>query len=45
MRHGAPIGTHVMTFHGDGDGLIVDIAVDVLVKFGPIPLVRYTHRN
>ena len=45
MRHGAPIGTHMMTFRGDGDVLIVDIAVDVLVKFGPIPLVRYTHRN
>ena len=45
MRHGAPIGTHMMTFRGDGDVLIVDIAVDVLVKFGPIPLVRYAHRN
>src|ERR1700693_2278349 len=45
MRHDAPIGTHEMTFHGDGDVLLVDIAVDVLVKFGPIPLVRYTHRN
>ena len=45
MRHGAPIGTHMMTFRGHSDVLIVDIAVDVLVKFGPIPLVRYTHRN
>ena len=45
MRHGVPIGTHTMTFHRDGDALTVDIAVDVLVKFGPIPFVRYTHRN
>ena len=45
MRHGAPIGTHTMNFHRDGDALTVDIAVDVLVKFGPIPFVRYTHRN
>jgi hypothetical protein len=45
MRHGSPIGTHVMTFSRDGDTLTVHIAVDVLVKFGPIPLVRYTHRN
>ncbi len=43
--HGGPIGTHTMTFHRDGDALTVDIAVDVLVKFGPIPFVRYTHRN
>ena len=45
MRHGTPIGTHTMNFHRDGDALTVDIAVDVLVKFGPIPFVRYTHRN
>jgi hypothetical protein len=45
MRHGTPIGTHVMTFNRDGDRLAVDIAVDVLVKFGPFPIVRYTHRN
>src|SRR5262245_21339918 len=45
MRHGSAIGTHSMTFRRDGDSLTVDIAVDVLVKFGPIPFVRYTHRN
>jgi hypothetical protein len=44
MRHGDPIGTHVITFHNDGGVLRVDIAVDVLVKLGPIPFVRYTHR-
>ena len=45
MRHGSAIGTHVVTFHRDGEALTVDIAVNVLVKFGPIPLVRYAHRN
>ena len=45
MRHGSQIGTHAMTFSRDGEVLTVQIAVDVLVKFGPIPLVRYTHRN
>ncbi len=44
IRHGDPIGTHVLTFRNDGDLLRVDITVDVVVKFGPIPLVRYTHR-
>jgi hypothetical protein len=45
IRHGSAIGSHVVTFRRDGEALSVDIAVDVLVKFGPIPLVRYTHRN
>src|SRR5271166_5909618 len=45
IRHGSAIGTHVATFRRDGEVLDIDIAVDVLVKFGPIPLVRYTHRN
>ena len=45
MRHGSVIGTHEVVFRRDGEALDVDIAVDVLVKFGPIPLVRYTHRN
>jgi Family of unknown function (DUF6134) len=45
MRHGSVIGNHEVAFRRDGEVLDVDIAVDVLVKFGPIPLVRYTHRN
>jgi len=45
IRHGSAIGTHSIVFNRDGDLLTVDIAVDALVKFGPIPLVRYTHRN
>jgi len=45
MRHGSSIGMHSMTFRRSDDLLTVDISVDVLVKFGPIPLVRYTHHN
>src|SRR6478672_2519133 len=45
MRHGAPIGTHTLTFRGNGDALEVETAVDVLVRFGPIPFVRYSHHS
>jgi uncharacterized protein DUF6134 len=45
MRLGMPIGTHTLTFHDQGDGLEVDIAVDVVVKVGPFPFVRYTHHS
>ncbi len=43
IRHGDPIGSHTLDFQVQDDTLAVQIAVDVLVKFGPIPLVRYTH--
>jgi hypothetical protein len=45
IRHGDAIGTHTLEFAVRDDTLTVRIAVDVLYKFGPIPLVRYTHRN
>ena len=45
IRHGSTIGTHEIGFGRDGDALNVDTSVDVLVKFGPVPLVRYTHHN
>jgi hypothetical protein len=45
MRHGSAIGTHALAFRRDGDMLEVNIAVEVLVKFGPIPFVRYAHHN
>jgi hypothetical protein len=45
MRHGSPIGEHTLAFEQRGDTLTVAIAVDVVVSLGPIPLVRYTHRN
>jgi hypothetical protein len=45
MRHGSAIGTHTLAFRTSGDTLEVEIAVEVLVKFGPIPFVRYNHHN
>jgi len=45
MRHGSAIGRHTLDFTVSGDTLAVRIAADALVSFGPIPLVRYTHRN
>jgi hypothetical protein len=44
MRHGACIGTHTLEFRTNGEALEVDIAVDVRVSFGPIPIVHYSHR-
>jgi hypothetical protein len=44
-RHGAAIGTHTLAFRGNSDALEVAIAVDVLVKFGPFPFVRYSHHS
>ena len=45
IRHGDAIGTHTLDFFVQDDTLTVRIAVDVVYMFGPIPLVRYTHRN
>jgi Family of unknown function (DUF6134) len=44
MRHGSCIGSHTLDFRPNGNGLEVEIAVDVRVSFGPIPLVHYSHR-
>ena len=45
MRYGSAIGTHTLDFKPRDDTLAVTIAVDVAMSLGPIPLVRYTHRN
>ncbi len=45
IRHDSNIGTHTITFDQQGDTLTIHVDVDVLVKFGPIPLVRYAHHN
>lgn len=44
IRYGTAIGTHTLDFRVTGDKLDVDIAVNVVLYLGPIPLVRYTHR-
>jgi Domain of unknown function (DUF6134) len=43
MRHGSEIGQHVLNFDRQGNNLTVRIAVDVVVTFASIPIVRYTH--
>jgi hypothetical protein len=45
IRHDDNIGTHTIRFDQQGSTLTVHIDVEVLVKFGPIPLVRYSHHN
>jgi hypothetical protein len=45
IRHDSAIGTHTVRFSQQGDTLTILVDVEVLVKFGPIPLVRYTHHN
>lgn len=44
MRHGNAIGNHVLTFERRGDALTVHVAVDALVTFLSVPIVRYSHR-
>ena len=44
MRNGSVIGKHSLTFRQNGDTLLVEVAVEILVKFGPIPVYRYVHR-
>jgi hypothetical protein len=44
LRNGAPLGTHDLVFTREGDVLTVDIAVDYVVKIGPLPVFRYKMR-
>jgi len=44
IRNGSTIGEHVLTFASNGNGLIVAVAVDIVVGFGPITLFHYKHR-
>ena len=41
----AEIGTHRLAFATEGDGFTVTIAVELVVRFGPIPLYRYRHHT
>ena len=45
VRNGSAIGTHVLTFARSGNGLDIQIAVDIAIGFGPITLFRYTLRG
>ena len=44
FRNGSAIGTHSLVFTRRGAELGVTIAVDYVVKFGPIPVYRYALR-
>lgn len=44
IRKGDVIGSHTLDFTGTGDTLVVSVAIDILVKLGPIPVYRYKHR-
>ncbi len=44
LRNGSPLGTHRLDFRRDGAALTVAIAVDYVVRLGPIPVFRYALR-
>ena len=43
MRDGNEIGHHTITFRQDGDMLLANVVVEIVVRLGPIPLFRYHH--
>ncbi len=45
VRNGTDIGVATYRFETEGDRLIVNLAIDIVIKFGPIPVFRYTHRS
>jgi hypothetical protein len=42
LRNGSIIGSHTLEFSPQGNGFDIAIAVDIAVRFGPIPLFRYS---
>ena len=44
FRNGARIGEHRMTIVGQADGVTASSDVSLVVKVGPVPVYRYTHR-
>ncbi len=44
VRNGSAIGQHLLAFGVEGARLVVNVAVDLAVGFGPITLYRYRHR-
>ncbi|WP_086465403.1 DUF6134 family protein [Oceanibaculum nanhaiense] len=44
-RGGDPLGWQRLRIARDGDRAIVEVMIDFELKFGPIALYRYTHRN
>ncbi|MDB5461209.1 MAG: hypothetical protein JWO72_2950 [Caulobacteraceae bacterium] len=44
-RKNAHIGEHALRFEQDGDALTVHIDVHIIVRIGPVPVMRYTHSS
>ncbi len=44
LREGKDIGAHEVSFTRQGDNWSVEVAIDLAVSLGPVPLYRYRHR-
>ncbi len=44
LREGREIGAHTLTFARMGDVSNIQVAIDLVVKLGPVPVYRYEHR-
>ncbi|CAN7595957.1 DUF6134 family protein [Phenylobacterium sp. LjRoot164] len=44
FRNGVRVGEHEMSFSGPAEDVAVRTEVSLLVKLGPVPVYRYTHR-
>ena len=44
LREGGDFGAHVLTFARSGDEVTVQVAIDLVVRLGPVPVYRYEHR-
>jgi len=45
IRNGSEIGQASYLFEAESNRLIMNLAIDIVIKFGPIPVFRYTHRS
>jgi len=43
-RGSRQLGTHDLVFHPTPDGVLVDVAVDIAFRLGPITLYHYSHQ-
>ena len=44
MRNGGRIGQHSIGFRHEGGVLTANISLEIVVRLGPIPLFRYSHK-
>jgi hypothetical protein len=43
FRNDSRIGHHTISFHAESDTTVANVAVEIVVRLGPIPVFRYTH--